>query len=83
VRPLYANADMGPAELRRYCRIDAASERVIGRAVRDLGLSARAYHRVLRIARTIADLAGAERIAMVHVKEAVQSRALDRPRGVR
>jgi magnesium chelatase family protein len=80
---MQANADMGPAELRRYCRTNAASERVLSKAVRQLGLSARAYHRVLRIARTIADLAGAERISAVHVKEAVQYRALDRPRALR
>jgi magnesium chelatase family protein len=77
---LSANADMGPAELRAHCAIDAASERLLRSAVRRLGLSARAYHRVLRIARTIADLEDADTIDVRHVAEAVQYRSLDRPR---
>jgi magnesium chelatase family protein len=78
--PALANGDMGAAELREHCRIDASSERLLRRAVRQLGLSARAYHRVLRIARTIADLAGCEPIRSEHVELAVQYRSLDRPR---
>jgi magnesium chelatase family protein len=76
----FANADMGPHELREHCRIDAAGERLLRTAVHRLGLSARAYHRVLRVARTIADLAGADRILLPHLAEAVQYRAFDRPR---
>jgi magnesium chelatase family protein len=77
---LFANADMGPAELREHCRVDEAGERLLRGAVQRLGLSARAYHRVLRVARTIADLAGAESIAAAHLAEAVQYRWLDRQR---
>jgi magnesium chelatase family protein len=58
--------------------IDSAGETLLHTAIRRLGLSARAYHRVLRLARTIADLAGAERIATVHLAEAIQYRSLDR-----
>jgi magnesium chelatase family protein len=71
---------MGPRELREHCAIDAAGEKLLRAAVRRLGLSARAYHRVLRVARTIADLTGEERIATAHIAEAVQYRTLDRPR---
>lgn len=76
----FANADMGPAELREHCRIDAAGERLLRGAVQRLGLSARAYHRVLRVARTIADLSASEAIAVTHLAEAVQFRTLDRSR---
>jgi magnesium chelatase family protein len=77
---IFANADMGPRELREHCRIDAEGESVLRAAVQRLGLSARAYHRALRVARTIADLAGEERITPTHLREAVQFRSLDRPR---
>jgi magnesium chelatase family protein len=79
----FANADMGPRELRAHCRIDASGERLLRGAVQRLGLSARAYHRVLRVARTIADLAGSERIGTAHLAEAVQYRSLDRSRARR
>jgi magnesium chelatase family protein len=75
-----ANAHMGPRELREYCRLDAAGEQLLRAAVQRLGLSARAFHRILRVARTCADLEGAERIATPHLAEAVQYRTLDRPR---
>jgi len=74
------NADMGPRELRAHCSVDAAGERLLRTAVQRLGLSARAYHRVLRVARTIADLDGSDAIATAHLAEAVQYRALDRAR---
>jgi magnesium chelatase family protein len=74
------NADLGPAELREHCPVDTAGERLLRAAVRRLGLSARAYHRVLRVARTIADLGGSEHIAAAHLAEAVQYRSLDRTR---
>jgi magnesium chelatase family protein len=75
-----ANADMQPRDIREHCRIDAAGERLLRAAVQRLGLSARAYHRILRLARTIADLAAEERIATPHLAEAIQYRALDRTR---
>jgi magnesium chelatase family protein len=76
----FANADMEPAELREHCRVDEAGERLLRGAVQRLGLSARAYHRVLRVARTIADLAGVGHIGGAHLAEAVQYRTLDRSR---
>jgi magnesium chelatase family protein len=71
---LLTNADMGPAEVRRYCGLDGASQRLMQAAMRQLHLSARAYHRVLKLARTIADLAGAEEIGPAHLAEAIQYR---------
>src|SRR5690606_5210848 len=60
---IYANSSMGVREIREFCRPDEAGEGVLRAAIQRLGLSARAYHRVLKLARTIADLEGAERIA--------------------
>jgi len=75
--PRRLNSDMTPAEIRQYCQLDEAGERMLRAAIERLGLSARAYHRVLKLARTIADLAGSERIAAVHVAEALQYRPQD------
>jgi magnesium chelatase family protein len=75
---LHANAHMTPRDLRRYCPLSEPVERLLREAVNRLGLSARAYHRVLKIARTIADLAGADELSTVHVSEAIQYRSLDR-----
>jgi magnesium chelatase family protein len=69
---LAANADMGVAEVRAHCAVDAAGQALLRAAVAQLHLSARAYHRVLKVARTIADLAGAESIAATHLAEAIQ-----------
>ena len=71
---LTCNADMRPAEVRRFCTLDAASAGLMKTAMSQLQLSARAYHRVLKLARTIADLAGCERIAPGHLAEALQYR---------
>ena len=60
--PLLCNADMGPTQVRQFCQVDDAGRSLIRQAMQQLGLSARAYHRVLKLARTIADLAGAEGI---------------------
>jgi magnesium chelatase family protein len=68
------NAEMGPTEVRQYCQTDASGEKLLKAAVQQLHLSARAYHRVLKLARTIVDLAGSEMIAANHVAEAVQYR---------
>ena len=77
-RGVYANAHMGPRELSRFVRIDAATEQVLKGAIERLRLSARAYHRVLKLARTLADLENADVIAPGHVAEAIQYRVLDR-----
>jgi magnesium chelatase family protein len=71
---LLTNADMGPKELRQHAALDDATEALLGAAVRQMGLSARAYHRVLKLARTIADLAAEECITTAHVAEALQYR---------
>ena len=65
---------MGPKELRQFAELDDAGEMLLGSAVRQMGLSARGYHRVLKLARTIADLAGEERITTAHLAEALQYR---------
>jgi magnesium chelatase family protein len=77
-RGVYANAHMSARDLRRHCRLSEPVESVLRQAVTRLSLSARAYHRVLKIARTIADLAGAADITTAHVSEAIQYRSLDR-----
>jgi magnesium chelatase family protein len=68
------NSDMGPAEIRDVCRLDETGEQLIRAAVRQLQLSARGYHRVLKLARTIADLAGSDHIEIAHLAEALQYR---------
>ena len=75
---IYCNAQMTPRTLRRFCRLDAGSEKQMETAITRLGLSARAYDRILRVSRTIADLEGLEKIEARHVAEAIQYRTLDR-----
>lgn len=75
---IYSNAAMTPRMIRRYCKIDAESEQMLERAMTRLGLSARAYDRILKVSRTIADLEGADAICSPHVAEAVGYRSLDR-----
>jgi magnesium chelatase family protein len=70
---------MGTSETGAHCRPSRAVTRLLQQAVDRLGLSARAYHRVLRVARTIADLAGNDAILVEHAAEAIQYRMLDRP----
>ncbi len=72
------NARMGSRELKAHCGIDAAAMELLKFAMADLNLSARAYDRVLKVARTIADLAGSETIVSDHISEAIQYRSLDR-----
>ena len=71
---LTCNAEMGPAEVRDFCEVEPAAEKLLKAAMQQLHLSARAFHRVLKLARTIADLAESETIAANHVAEAIQYR---------
>lgn len=71
---LQTNSDMGPAEIRQFCPLDETGTNLIKAAMQQLQLSARAYHRVLKLARTIADLAGSEAIQTAHIAEAIQYR---------
>lgn len=75
---IYTNAQLKPRQIKRYCGLDAAAQDLLEQAMTRLRLSARAHGRILRVARTIADLAGTERIDQTHVAEAVQYRAFDR-----
>src|SRR5512135_381893 len=75
---IYCNAQMTPRTMRRFCKLDSDSEKQMENAITRLGLSARAYDRILRVARTIADLEAADRIGARHVAEAIQYRTLDR-----
>ncbi len=75
------NADLGPAALERWAQPDASGRRLLERAAAVLGLSARAYHRILRVARTLADLGGEEQVAAHHLAEAIAYRSLDRTSG--
>jgi magnesium chelatase family protein len=75
---IYCNAQMTPRTLRRFCRLDAESEKQMENAITRLGLSARAYDRILRVSRTMADLEMSEKIQAQHVSEAIQYRTLDR-----
>lgn len=71
---LACNADMGPAEVREYCQIDSTGKVLLRTAMQQLQMSARAYHRILKLSRTIADLAQSERIETPHIAEAIQYR---------
>lgn len=75
---LHSNGDMGIREIREYCRLEPESEKLLAKAFDSLHLSARGYTRILKVARTIADLDGSETIAMPHLAEAIQYRSLDR-----
>jgi len=75
---IFANAQMTPRHLRRFCKLEAEGERMLEAAMTRLGLSARAYDRILKVSRTIADLEAAEAIRPAHVAEAVGYRSLDR-----
>ena len=75
---IFSNAAITPRLIRRYCRIDAESETMLERTMMRLGLSARAYDRILKVSRTIADLENSADIQSAHVAEAVHYRSLDR-----
>ena len=69
---------MNSRQVRRHCPLDASSQSLMKLAIQRLGLSARAYDRILKVSRTIADLGGAVTIQPEHVSEAIQYRSLDR-----
>ena len=76
--PIHCNAQMTPKLVRTYCPLDDQSDKLLAYSMEKLGLSARAYDRILKVARTIADLAGAENIAANHLLEAISYRNIDR-----
>ncbi len=75
---VYANAQMPPRLIRKHCAITAEGEKLLENAVTRLGLSARAHDRILKVARTVADLDGVDGIEPRHLGEAIQYRTLDR-----
>jgi magnesium chelatase family protein len=75
---LYTNARMSHKQVEKFCKLDSASELILKQAMQEFGLSARAHDKICKLARTIADLAGAENIAAEHVAEAISYRTLDR-----
>jgi Magnesium chelatase, subunit ChlI C-terminal len=77
---IVCNADMTPAEVRVFCKLDATGQSLMRAAMQQLQLSARAFHRVLKIARTIADLAGSDDIAPAHLAEAIHLRQAETAR---
>jgi magnesium chelatase family protein len=76
--PVFTNAAMNPRQVKTFCRPEEGAEELLKAAIQRLGLSARAYDRVLKLSRTIADLAGTDVIEVPHVAEAIQYRTLDR-----
>ena len=75
---IYSNAQMSTRQIRTYCDLGTDSERMLERAMQQQGLSARAHDRILKVARTIADMDGAAQIEGKHIAEAIQYRTLDR-----
>ena len=71
------NARMGPEEMRRYCNLDDGCAALMKQAFETMGLTARSYDRILKVARTVADLEGSQNIQMHHLAEAIQYRAVD------
>ncbi len=77
-KTIFCNAQMGPRQIKKYSPLDSDSQDLLENAMDYLGLSARAYHRILKISRTIADLENSQDIGPHHVSEAIQYRNLDR-----
>lgn len=78
LKGVFTNSDMGPREIRSWCQLDSAGNELLKMAMTKLGLSARAFNRILKVSRTIADLEGSEKILPQHISEAIQYRSLDR-----
>ncbi len=76
---IFSNSRMTSRQIKKYCEIDQDSKDLLEMAIDKLGLSARAYTRILKVARTIADLEGVERLQTHHISEAIQYRTIDRP----
>ena len=76
--PTKVNGKMTPPEIRKHCRLESDAESLLKSAMEELGLSARAHDKILRVGRTIADLDGSDRITAVHLSEAISYRTLDR-----
>ena len=75
---IHTNAEMTPRQIKKYCETDEESEDLLKQSIDDLGISARAYHRIIKVARTIGDLDKSEKIRGRHISEAIQYRTLDR-----
>jgi magnesium chelatase family protein len=75
---VFCNAQMGSQQTETFCKLDDATKRILENAIERLGFSARAYHRILKVSRTIADMEGSTEILSHHVSEAIQYRSLDR-----
>lgn len=75
---IYSNSELTPKLIEKYCKIDEESKKILQTAFEKLGFSARAYGRILKVARTIADLAGSTQINKSHIAEAIQYRSLDK-----
>jgi magnesium chelatase family protein len=77
-KPIFSNSQMNTQQIRTFCELSPDAERLLERAMQQQGLSARAHDRILKVARTIADLSGEQDIAVKHIAEAIQYRTLDR-----
>jgi magnesium chelatase family protein len=77
-KPIFSNSQMNTQQIRTFCELSTDAERLLERAMQQQGLSARAHDRILKVARTIADLSGELDIAVKHIAEAIQYRTLDR-----